>query len=787
MSLITTPKSGPGGAPEERPSRKASKPARWGRWVARRRWWVLSGWGVLLVVALLLYPHLISSLVAPDYSVTSSDSAKVTKLIQSNFSAAGAEQDVIVFKSDTLKASDAAYKDAVNTVLASVRGKPGVASILGPYDPGAQGQISKDGSAALASLGLNGNDSQRGDRAKSLQNDIKSAAAKTKVQAYLTGFSPSSNDITEVETADTERAESFGVPVAFIVLLLAFGALVAGIVPLGVAVVSLMATMGALSLLTLVTTFDSFLLSIVTMLGVGVAIDYSLFVTTRFREELARGHAEHREDPVANAVGVAMSTSGRTILFSGVIVMISLFSLFVVDSPMFREIAEGAVLVVLFTLITAWTMLPALLAVLGDRVNKGSLPQRFQPAELKEGTSDRPSTWARWARTVLRHPWMGIPAALLLVLFAMPLFGIKLGIDLGLAALSDTPSGKAEVILSQSFTPGVMSPIQIVATHQGSGSLSNQDLSTIDKFTASVSKDKRVAQVYSISSLLNQTEGEVSTQALARAQQDPALKTFLAQTVNTTNGSNRTIITVIGNDPIDSNKATDLVKQLRDHTIPAYTKSAGPQMLVGGSTAQFVDLANETLAKLPVVLAIVLSLSFLYLLVVFRALLIPFKAVVMNLLATAASIGLVVWVFQDGHLQGLFGFHSVGFIQSYLPVMVFAVLFGLSMDYEVFLIRRMQEKWLRSYDNEDAVVSGIEHTARPIIAAAAIMAAVFGCFLVADVLELKQFGFALAMAVILDATIVRLLLVPSVMKVAGRANWWLPGFLDRHLPHVRVD
>ena len=172
---------------------------------------------------------------------------------------------------------------------------------------------------------------------------------------------------------------------------------------------------------------------------------------------------------------------------------------------------------------------------------------------------------------------------------------------------------------------------------------------------------------------------------------------------------------------------------------------------------------------------------------VFRALLTPFKAVVMNLLATAASIGLVVWVFQGGHLEGLFGFKSVGFIQSYLPVMVFAVLFGLSMDYEVFLIRRMQEKWLRTHDNDEAVVSGISHTARPILGAAAIMAAVFGCFLVADVLELKQFGFALATAVILDATIVRLLLGPAVMKVAGKANWWLPKWLDRILPRIRVD
>jgi RND superfamily putative drug exporter len=686
-----------------------------------------------------------------------------------------------------LKTTDGGYKQVVDRVLASVRGKPGVASLLGPYDPGAQLQVSTDKHAALASLGLNGNDRERGNRAKDLQDVVASAAGKGPVAAYLTGYSPSANDLTNVENKDVERAESFGVPVAFVVLLLAFGALVAAFVPLLAAVFSLMATFGILSALTLVTTFDSFLISIVTMLGVGVAIDYSLFVTSRFSEELVRARHEKRRDPVASAVGVAMTTSGRTILFSGMIVMISLFSLFVVNAPLFHGIAEGAVLVVACTLVTAWTMLPALLAALGTRVNRWALPRRFQPAETQENAPERPSGWAKWARTVLAHPWLAAPAAALLILFAMPLFGVKLGVDLGLAAVSDTPSGKGEVILAKSFTPGVLSPVQILASHQGSGALSSKDLATIDNFTISVSKDKRVAEVYSISTLLKQTQGEVSTQALARAEKDPATKTLLAQTINTTSGANRTIITVIGKDPIDSTKATDLVNELRDHTIPSYTGSAGPQMLVGGSTAQFADLSTETLAKLPVVMALVLSLSFLYLLVIFRALLIPLKAVLMNLLATAASIGLVIWVFQGGHLQGLFGFTSVGFIQSFLPIMVFAVLFGLSMDYEVFLIRRMQEQWLQTHDNEEAVVTGIAHTARPIVAAAAIMAAVFGCFLLADVLELKEFGFALAVAVILDATVVRLLLVPAVMKLAGNANWWLPRFLERILPRVRVD
>jgi RND superfamily putative drug exporter len=757
--------------------------------VARRRWWVLSVWGVLLVAAALSYPHLVSSLVPSDYSVTGSDSDEVADLIETDFSAAGAEQDVIVFDSNTLTIRDAAYVKVVNRVLASVQDQAGVASLLGPTDPGARGQVSEDGHAALAALGLSGNDRQRADRASDLQDAIESAAAAGPVEANLTGFSPSANDLTEVENADVERAESFGIPVAFIVLLLALGAVVAASVPLLTAVVSLTATLGVISALVALTAFeaDAFMLSIVTMIGVGVAIDYTLFVLSRFREELTRAQREGRPNPVPHAVGTAMTTSGRTIAFSAAIVMISLCSLLVVNSPLFRAISAGAVLVVACTLVTAWTMLPALLAALGERVNRWAMPRRFRPAEAEEGAPERESGWTRWARTVLAHPWLAAPAAVLLILFALPTFGIKVGIDLGLAAISDTPSGKAEVVLAEEFSPGAMSPVQILASHQGSGELSAQDLSTIDRFTTALSKDTRVADAYSISVLLKETVGEVSPQALARLEQDPAAKSLLAQTVNVGDGSNRTIITLIPSDPIDSTEATDLVNDLRDEIVPSYTASGGPQMLVGGATAQFDDLGAESLDKLPLVLTAVLLLSFLYLLLIFRSLLLPAKAVLMNLLATAAAFGLTVWVFQEGHLEGLLGFTSVGFVQVYLPIMVFAVLFGLSMDYEVFLVRRMQEQWLLTHDNDEAVVTGIAHTARPIVAAAAIMAAVFGCFLVADVLELKEFGLALALAVVLDATLVRLLLVPAIMKFAGTANWWLPSWLERILPRIRLD
>ncbi len=764
---------------------RPSLPMRWGVWVAEHRWHVLLGWLVLFIVAAAAYPHLMASLSAPDYSVTGSDSAQVTNLIQSDFSAAGAEQDVIVLNSGTLKVSDIEYQGIIDQVVAAVKNQPGVVSVISPLDAGAHEQISDDAHAAYITLGLNGDDRERATESASLEKLVQQAVQFSGVDAYLTGYSQSSIDLTEVENADVERAESIGIPIALIVLVIAVGAVAGGLTPLVVALASLTLTFGALSLLIIVKPMDSFLLSLVTMIGVGISIDYSLFIVSRFQEELVHARDAASTDPVATAVGVAMSTSGRTILFSGSIVMISLFSLFIVKSPLFEEMAIGAVAVVLCTLFTAWTLLPALLAALAEHVNWLALPKAWRPSASLEGGSDDTSGWAKWARTVIRHPWIAIPGAAMLILFALPMLQMKLGIDLGLNSIADTPTGKAETILTQKFSPGLLSPIQILAIHDGSGPFTDDDLKAVNSLTQALKKDSRVDQVYSVTSL---TTSDLTSDSLQRMAKSPSAAADLAMIVNVNDGVNKTIITVVTKAPIDSTDAQALVQDLRTEILPTYAKTDELQMLVGGETAQFEDLGVETLAKLPWVMAIVLALSFCYLLIIFRSLLIPTKAVLMNLLATGAAFGLTSWVFVGGHLEKLFGFTSVGFVQTYLPIMTFALLFGLSMDYEVFLMGRMREEWLRTHDNDESVVAGVSHTARAITSAAAIMAAVFGCFLVASVLELKEFGFALAVAVVLDATIVRLLLVPAIMKYfGGEANWWLPDWLDRILPNIRVD
>jgi RND superfamily putative drug exporter len=338
-----------------------------------------------------------------------------------------------------------------------------------------------------------------------------------------------------------------------------------------------------------------------------------------------------------------------------------------------------------------------------------------------------------------------VPAAsvigVVLILAATPLLGLRTGVDFGISSLSGTPSGKGERVLARSFGAGTLAPIEIVISRPGdSGALSRAD-------------EARVARL---------------ARELAPTEHNGIASVAVIE------GRDAELLTVAPTTAIDSYDSERLVRRIRATLIPPIRAGGGPDVAVGGATAKIVDLSNETTAKVPLVLGLVLALSLLFLMAVFRSIVLPIKAIIMNLLATGATVGIVILIFQDGHGETLLGFTSVGFIQVYLPLSIFALLFGLSMDYEVFLIRRMRETWLATHDNELAVATGVEHTARPISAAAAIMVAVFGSFATANVLELKQFGLGLALAIAIDATLIRLVLVPALMRLMGARNWWLP-------------
>jgi putative drug exporter of the RND superfamily len=781
LASSTDQRSSGGDRASETRAAQSSLLYRWGATIARHRRLVLVLGVVGLVCSVLLYPRLESALNAPEYGVKGTDSSRVEALLEKRFPGVGSEDDGLVFYSAHRLASGSAFHQVVASVLAVASRQPGVRNVLSPYDPSSVGQISSDEHAAVAALTLGGSTHERFIRARTMQAAV-GREARDGVHVWLTGFSPIARDLSDVERIDTERAEAIGVPVALAILLFALGTAVAALAPLLMAGAGLLFTYGVLALLTSLFHFDNLLLAIVTMIGVGIGIDYGLFIVSRFREELVRSEralglrahggeaasgdagalgggqapgggqtSGEERDRVTDAVATALATSGRTILFSGAIVAVALASLLVVDSPIFREVAVGSVTVVACMLIVAMTLLPALLAQLGAGINRGALPSRFHPADARPQGDEERGGWARWALLIMRRP---IPAAILsagvLLLVAIPVTGLRYGINLGVLSVSSTASGKGESVLARSFSPGAVAPIQIVLT------------------SADGTRDRAVTA--GAAKLTGELEGDHHVTGVAERSSAYGV-----------------LLTVVSAARIDSPATVALVRHIRRDLAPPIHAHGGPTVLVGGATAITVDFSAEMRSNLPLVVGLILGLSLLCLLGAFRSIVLPIKAVLMNLLVTGAALGLVVWIFQQGHGEHLLSFTNPGFIQAYVPLGMFALLFGLSMDYEIFLIRRVREEWHRTHDNRLAVATGIEHTARPISAAAAIMVAVFGSFLSANLLELKQIGFALAIAIALDASLVRLVLVPATMRLLGSRNWWLPGPLDRLLPDVEID
>lgn len=711
---------------------------RWGAGVARRWQLVLVAGLLAAVFGAIAYQDLRTHLTGLDWEADHSESSQVGAFIEKHFPARGAEQDLVVF--DAGAADVTGFGAAITPTLNAVRAADGVTGVLGPFDPGAAGQVSSNEHVAFAVVGLTGDPAARATRAQRIQQIVSHNTAPN-LRAWLTGLSPIFNDNLRIEETSAERGETIGVALALVVLVLTLGSLVAPCIPLLVTGAALTSTFSALEVATSVFSFDSFAMSCVTMIGTGIAIDYSLFLVSRFREELARQSDSGATGKHATTAAIAttMATTGRTILIAGAVVAVSLCSLFVIRAPMYREIAIAIAAAVACTLGCAMTIAPALLAALGPRVNRLSLPARWQPAELHATDPATSGGWARWARWVMRHPLpLGAAATLILLAAAWPLSGLRYGLDLGMTALQDTPSGKAATVLSDSFSPGMLSPIQIAASGPGGQPLSSAQRDQLAALTDNLAREPHITKV------------------------------------DVLDAAGYRLITATPTTPADASATTHIVEHIRAQATAMTRTTDAPDIAVGGPTAKFIDLAHVTRGGAPLVLVLVLSSSFVFLLAMFRSLALALKAVVMNLLTTAASVGLTVAIFQWGCLASFLGFTSVGFLQVYMPVTIFAVIFGLSMDYQVFLVRRIREQWLCTGDNTSAVVAGIAHTARPITAAATIMVCVFGSFITSDVLEMKQLGFGLAAAIAIDAALVRLLLVPALMRLLGRWNWWLP-------------
>jgi RND superfamily putative drug exporter len=711
---------------------------RWGRWSAAHYKRVLVTWLLLLVAAASLIPHFISSLGSTtSLSVRGSDSARAAQVLRSEFPQLSAEHDLVVFSSDSLRTGDLGFEQVVQRTLTRLRRDKRVTTVISPYAL-ADDAISPDRSTAIASLHLAGGQSARQSAAASLQTLFDQLQTR-RVQIFLTGTSPINAAVTKRSESDLARAEIVGEILASVILLLALRTIVAAAAPALLAIVGLIFAYGLLAAISYIYRFDATVEAVSTMLGLALGIDYSLFLVTRFREEL------RERESVVDAVAGAVATAGKSIVFSGTIVLISLAGLFIVPAQAFTGLAAGAMVAVAALVLVAIGLLPAALALVGLRIERLRVPVIGRRHPGREGSS----VWERWAHIVMRHPLLtAIPVSALLFAAAVPAFGMHLGLSLGTPAVTNTPAGRGYAIVADKFPAGVLAPIQIVLERPG-GQLDQGDLRAVRRLTQALEQDPAVGQVDAV----------------------------LGQ------GHRATIITVAPKAAPDSSAAQHLVANVRAQVIPhALGRQTQLRAAVGGLPAELRDLDHAVSRSFPLVLVAVLGASFLLLLVAFRSFFVPLKAIAMNLLSLGAAYGLLVLVFQQGHLKHLFGVNTTGFIEVTMPLFTFAVLFGLSMDYEVFLVSRIKEEWERGHETRHSVGRGLAKTARVISAAALIMVAVFASFMGTAVLEVKQIGFGLAVAVLVDATLVRLLLVPAFMRLAGGWNWWLPTWLERRLP-----
>jgi RND superfamily putative drug exporter len=748
-----------------------------GRITARFAPLIVATWLLAVIGAsLVLVPRFTSALTGPPLQVRGSDSARAQEIISERFGEPFAEQDLVVFTSASLTTDDPAFRDVVTDALDRIRPLPGVVSITSPYDPGAETLVAKDRQMATAIVAITGTNAER--QALVPRLTVRATAASTPyVTVYVTGSSPLIAELVAQEQEDLSRAEKLGLPIAALVLLITSGTVIAAGLPILLALAGMAVTFGVLGAASMVTEFNLFVPNIATMIGLGVGIDYALFIVTRFREELANGRTP------ADAVAVTMTSTGKNVFFSGITVLVSLSGLLLVNARIFHELALGAMTAVAVMLFGAMTFLPALLAWLGPRVNAGRLPGRHRDTTGIGGWE----FWGRWARAIMRRPgfWAALAVAILLFL-SSPITRLNLSLDTSTPETEQGSAGAGRKILEQEFNEGLISPLQIVyVSHDGS--LDQRDLDAIAQLSQSLVSDWAVVDVISVTTLLDQYTGGHSVDALTLAANYPQVVAAAGDVVNFNSGLDVAVIRAVPRWSPDSPGPLELVGRVRDRMGPEALQGVPAEIHVGGLSAQIVDISAESRQKLPVVAGSIVVVSFLLLMMVFRSLVLPLKAILMNVLGITAAYGLLVIVFQDGAGSRLLHFTPTGTIQVYLPLLTFAVLFGISMDYEVFLLGRIKEEWDRTGNNHDAVVMGVQRTASVITAAAAIMVAVFTAFTLAKLMEVKELGFSLAAAVFIDATLIRIVLVPAAMQLLGDRNWWLPAWLDRLLPRINLS
>jgi putative drug exporter of the RND superfamily len=709
------------------------------RWCVEHRRIVVAGWLVALV-AFTLAEQSAGSKYRDSFKLSGTQSFQAQNLLQAAAPKAAGDSEQVVIAVNHGSLRDPQVRARVAPMLARLSARSDVASVISPYAPAGAAQISREGTVAFARVNMTKQVMNvTASEAKQFVNTARGASGGG-VHVEVGG------QVAELVNRPSVSSSGIGASAALIVLMFVFGSLLAALTPLLTAGVALGTGTAVIGLLSHVITMASFSSELSLLIGLGVGVDYALFIVTRMRQGVQAGK------PVDEAIVDALDTSGRAVLFAGITVCIALLGMFALGVSFLYGVAIAASIAVAFTVLASLTLLPAVLSFIGPRVLS-----RRQRRAMEGGQLTTPQAaggfWARWSAAISARPaTFATVATVIMAVIAIPFLSMRLGSSDAGSDPSGTTTRNAYDLLAHGFGPGYNGPLQLVAKVNGPGQ--------------QASFDHVVAQVA-------RTPGVV---AVTRTLILPA--------------NNRSGAVAIANayprgSPQDASTST-LLNTLRDHIVPAATASSGVKVLIGGQTAIFADFSSVLSSKLPLFIGVVVALSFLLLVAVFRSLLIPAMAAIMNLLSAAAAFGVVTAVFQNGVGAGLLGI-TTGPIQAFVPVMMFAILFGLSMDYEVFLVSRIYEEWHRTGDNRLAVTRGLAATGRTITAAAVIMGLVFGAFILGGAVVIKLFGLGLASAVLLDALIVRASLVPSLMLLCDKWNWKLPHALDRVLPRLNVE
>jgi RND superfamily putative drug exporter len=724
------------------------------RWSTTHRLYVVIGWIALIVVV-----GALASSAGTEYSnnftLPNSDAQRAADLLEHSFPTQAGDRDQLVFKVTNGSVLDPAVRRHMSATFAQIARLPHVSGVISPYaGPSAGKAISANHQIAFATIVFN-------EKANLLPTSAPERVVKVAEQARQPGLQIElgGQAIEATEQEGFGLSTAVGLLAAIVVLLLTFGSLLAMAMPIGTALAGLGTGLGVIALFTHVVDTPNFSSELAAMIGLGVGIDYSLFILTRYRE--AYTHPGPTQGQVRESVVQAMDTAGRAVLFAGTTVVIALLGMMLLGVDFLYGVAIAASIGVLLVMLAALTLLPALISLAGGRLARPSRRARRQARRAAAagppagGTTNGTNSaaagqgWLRWSGFVQRHSRpIAAGATLLMLLIAAPALALRLGSSDASNDPPGTTTHRAYELLAEGFGQGFNGPLQVVVRlpHRG-------DIAALSQLESALAGTPGVVSV--TPPRLNPT-GEVATISVYPQYSPQAYAT------------------------------SQLVSHLREDVIPPVAARTGAVAYVGGFTAGAVDFATTLAHKLPLFIGVVVLLSALLLMLVFRSLVIPLQAAFMNLLSIGASLGVIVVVFQWGWLQSLMGV-SPGPIESFIPVMLFAIVFGLSMDYEVFLVSRIHEQWTRTRDNQRAVGEGLALTGRVVTAAAAIMVCVFLSFMLGDNRVIKEFGLSLASAVFLDAVVVRCMLLPAVLNIVGPRTWRMPAWLDRILPRVNIE